>query len=179
MALAYLAQKARKAFWMGTIRALGPIHPRVGSNIAYRFYRRSGMQFTGTPTFIASNAWFDGSSNYSLISMGEGCNISRDVRVLTHDWSPYCTLKAMGWSGSEQVGRLLPVVIGDHAFIGMGAVLMPGSNIGRGAVVGAGAVVRGRVPDFAIVIGNPSVTVGDSRDYVRRKFGSHAQGLNE
>ena len=170
MATNFLLRKLHKAFWLGLIRAVGPLHPRSGSRIACRYYRRSGMRFQGTPTFVASDAWFDGSANYTLITLSEGCNISRDVRVLTHDWSPYCTLKALGWPGSKPVGRLLPVAVGAHAFVGMGAILMPGSVIGRGAVVGAGAVVRGNVPDYAIVIGNPATVVGDSRVYVERKF---------
>jgi sugar O-acyltransferase (sialic acid O-acetyltransferase NeuD family) len=53
------------------------------------------------------------------------------------------------------------VTIGDHAFIGAGAILRNGSKarplrIGKGAVVGMGAVVVEDVPDFATVVGNPA-----------------------
>jgi acetyltransferase-like isoleucine patch superfamily enzyme len=40
------------------------------------------------------------------------------------------------------------------------AVLAPGTQIGSGAVVAIGAVVRGTVPAGAIVRGNPAVVVG-------------------
>jgi sugar O-acyltransferase (sialic acid O-acetyltransferase NeuD family) len=56
------------------------------------------------------------------------------------------------------------VVIDDHAYIGAGAILRqgkPGSprHIGRGAVVGMGAVVLEDVPDNAVVAGNPAKVI--------------------
>lgn len=165
-----IVDKLKKAVWLSTIRATGLLHPRTGTRLAIRFYRDSGMRFEGEPTFISSGAWFDGSKNYDLITLSEGCNISRDVKVLTHDWSPYCTFASLGRTEKTSVGRLDRVVVGPHAFIGMGTVLMPGAHIGRGAIIGAGAVVRGTIPDYAIVIGNPGTVIGDARDYVRRKF---------
>ncbi len=52
--------------------------------------------------------------------------------------------------------RFASVVIEDGADIGARSVLMPGVRIGRGAQVGAGAVVTEDVPDFAIVVGVPA-----------------------
>jgi acetyltransferase-like isoleucine patch superfamily enzyme len=49
-----------------------------------------------------------------------------------------------------------PVRIGDGAFIGVNAVIMPGVSVGRHAVVGAGAVVTEDVPDYHVVAGNPA-----------------------
>ena len=49
-----------------------------------------------------------------------------------------------------------PIVIDDYAWIATNAILLPGVTVGRGAVVGAGAVVRNDVPDYAVVIGNPA-----------------------
>jgi maltose O-acetyltransferase len=48
------------------------------------------------------------------------------------------------------------VVIGDSAFVGAGAVALPGTRIGVGAVVGAGSVVTHNVPDGVTVAGNPA-----------------------
>lgn len=56
-----------------------------------------------------------------------------------------------------------PIVIGDYAWIATNAIILPGVNIGRGAVVGAGAVVRENVPDYAVVIGNPARVTGTTR----------------
>jgi acetyltransferase-like isoleucine patch superfamily enzyme len=47
-------------------------------------------------------------------------------------------------------------VIEDDVWVGAGAVILPGVTIGRGAIVGAGAVVTRDVPPFAIVAGVPA-----------------------
>lgn len=49
-----------------------------------------------------------------------------------------------------------PVRIGRGAWIGAGAVILPGVTIGRNAVVGANAVVNQDVPDHAVAVGVPA-----------------------
>ncbi|RQP21615.1 CatB-related O-acetyltransferase [Piscinibacter terrae] len=49
-----------------------------------------------------------------------------------------------------------PVTIGHDVWIGRSAIVLPGVEIGHGAVVGAGAVVTKSVPPYAIVAGNPA-----------------------
>lgn len=49
-----------------------------------------------------------------------------------------------------------PVRVEEWADIGTGAVLLPGVTVGKGAIVGAGAVVTKDVPAFAIVAGVPA-----------------------
>lgn len=48
------------------------------------------------------------------------------------------------------------VDIGDDVWIGHGAIVLPGRNIGTGAVVAAGAIVTRDVPAYTIVAGNPA-----------------------
>jgi acetyltransferase-like isoleucine patch superfamily enzyme len=48
------------------------------------------------------------------------------------------------------------IVVEDDAWIGAGAVILPGVRIGQGAIVGAGAVVTRDVPPFTIVAGAPA-----------------------
>jgi acetyltransferase-like isoleucine patch superfamily enzyme len=49
-----------------------------------------------------------------------------------------------------------PVVVEDDADLGVGSILLPGVTIGRGAQVGAGAVVTTDVPVYAVVAGVPA-----------------------
>ncbi len=49
-----------------------------------------------------------------------------------------------------------PIGIGDDAWLGVGVIVLSGVRIGKGAVVGAGAVVTDDVPDGAIVAGVPA-----------------------
>ena len=57
-----------------------------------------------------------------------------------------------------------PVYIGEDAFIGASVVVLPGTRIGKSVIIGAGAVVKGNIPDYAIVVGNPAKIIGDTRD---------------
>lgn len=50
-------------------------------------------------------------------------------------------------------------VIGNDVWIGTGAVILRNLTIGNGAVVGAGAVVTGDVPPYAVVVGNPAKVI--------------------
>ena len=52
------------------------------------------------------------------------------------------------------------VSVGDGAWIGMRAILLPGARIGSNAVIGAAAVVRSEIPENAIAVGNPARVVG-------------------
>ena len=58
------------------------------------------------------------------------------------------------------------VTIEDYAWIGTNALLLPGITIGRGAVVGAGAVVAKSVEQGSIVVGNPARPIPKKRTAV-------------
>ncbi len=55
-----------------------------------------------------------------------------------------------------QLGAHQPVSIGAGSWIGHGAIILPGTTIGRNVVVAAGSVVRGVVEDRAVVGGAPA-----------------------
>ncbi len=59
----------------------------------------------------------------------------------------------------RQLGKHQPVSIGAGTWIGHGAMVLPGTQIGRNVVVGAGSVVRGEIPDHAVVAGIPARVV--------------------
>jgi maltose O-acetyltransferase len=59
-----------------------------------------------------------------------------------------------------------PIFIGDYAWIATNAIILPGVSIGKGAVVGAGAVVSKNVDDYTIVIGNPAKEISKKRTEV-------------
>ena len=54
----------------------------------------------------------------------------------------------------------LPTTVLPGASIGGGAVILCGVTIGRYALVGAGAVVTGDLPDYAVALGNPARIYG-------------------
>jgi acetyltransferase-like isoleucine patch superfamily enzyme len=75
--------------------------------------------------------------------------------------------QVMLWSGGHDVqssdyGSIVrPTVIEDYACIFVRAMLIKGGRIGKGAVVGAGSIVRKDVPPYTIVAGNPARKIGE------------------
>lgn len=51
------------------------------------------------------------------------------------------------------------IIVDDDVWIGCNVILLKGVHIGRGAVIGAGSVVRWNVPPYAVVCGNPAKIV--------------------
>jgi acetyltransferase-like isoleucine patch superfamily enzyme len=64
------------------------------------------------------------------------------------------------WVGKDGKGGKEQILIGDDVWIGYGAIVLSGVEIGRGAVIGAGAVVTHDVKPYAIVGGNPARLIG-------------------
>jgi len=86
------------------------------------------------------------------IRTGSDVSIGPEASILTLGHDP---------QSREFADRGGDVVIGDRAWIGYRAIILPGVTIGEGAVVGAGAVVTGNVEPFFIVAGNPARKIGE------------------
>jgi acetyltransferase-like isoleucine patch superfamily enzyme len=87
------------------------------------------------------------------VIIGSRCMIGSHVAIssLTHDYTH---------AKMSETIVAKPVHIDDDVWIGSHAVIMPGTTIGKGSVVGAGSVVTRDVPPFAIVHGVPATIQG-------------------
>lgn len=71
-------------------------------------------------------------------------------------------------SALNRKDQYLKTVVRRGASIGANATIVCGNNIGSFSFVGAGAVVTKEVPDFALVVGNPSKQIGWVSEYGHR-----------
>lgn len=71
-------------------------------------------------------------------------------------------------SGVNRRGMYEKTVVKKGASIGANATIVCGNDIGRYAFIGAGAVVTKHVPDYALVVGNPSKQIGWMSEYGHR-----------
>jgi len=110
-----------------------------------------------------------------VLRIGDRCSIGRGNHLVAHRsvvlgndlmTGPNCYVTDQNHVYSDPgvpVGRQWPaedpVTIGDGSWIGAGAVILPGTTLGRNTVVGAGAVVRGVFPDHAVLAGVPAKLV--------------------
>lgn len=101
-----------------------------------------------------------------MISIGKNTTISRDVVVLTHDFSIVKGLQAIG---QEATGHFLkPVEIGENCFIGARCLILPGTEIGDNTICGGGAVLHGKIPSNSIVAGNPAKRICSIEEWTRK-----------
>jgi maltose O-acetyltransferase len=105
----------------------------------------------GRGTFVARNVYLDPGHPW-LITIGDDAGLSPGTVVIVHDASMQ---RHMGCT------RIARVVIGNRVFVGVGAIILPGSRIGDDSIVAAGAVVRGDIPPGSLVAGNPAKIVSD------------------
>lgn len=101
----------------------------------------------GTFCHINENVFIQGAiiGNYVMIAP--------NVAILSSYHNYQRTDIPMVLQGEE---KNMPPIIEDDVWIGRNAVVMPGVRIGRGVVVGAGAVVTADVSPFSVVGGVPA-----------------------
>jgi acetyltransferase-like isoleucine patch superfamily enzyme len=123
-------------------------HVYIGHQTILKGYHASRMVI-GDGTWIGPQCFFHSGGGLTI-----GCDvgIGPGVRILTSSHR----LDEPAVPILHAPVRFAPVVIEDGSDIGVGAILLPGTRVGRGAQVGAGAVVAEDVPEHAIVAGVPA-----------------------
>lgn len=105
----------------------------------------------GTDTIVGEKTTLDGRrqlpDSTGELRIGNHVDIASEVMI----WTSQHDLRDSHFRAIEK-----PVVIEDYVFIGPRAIILPGITIGRGAAVGAGAVVTKSVAPLTIVAGIPA-----------------------
>jgi acetyltransferase-like isoleucine patch superfamily enzyme len=139
---------------------------------------QTGRIAIGANVYVGAGSWLQavGDGDEVAIEIGEGsslagnCTITaaqsvrigarvlfaRNVYISDHSHRFEDTSRAVLDQG---ITGILPVEVGDGAWLAQNVVVLPGVRIGRGAVVGANAVVRDDVPDYALAVGAPARVV--------------------
>ena len=120
----------------------------VGHHAILKGYHKNLMRI-GDEAWIGQQAFLHSAGG---IDIGARVGIGPGVRIIT--------------SAHAEAGRhvpilnspveLAPVVIEDDCDLGVGAIVLPGVRIGRGAQIGAGAVVTEDVPPYSVAVGVPA-----------------------
>ncbi len=122
----------------------------IGSGNAIRCHE--GSMRIGDKTVFGSNVTVDG---YLDIEIGPECLVAEGAYVTDYDHEyrdPAVPIRRQGIVKSR-------VRIGGDCWIGQGATVLRGSVVGRGSVLGARAVVKGVIPAYSVVAGNPARVV--------------------
>lgn len=134
------------------------------------FYRISGMKI-GRGSSIHMGAIFYDPKNITLgidSIIGEGVVLDGREKIMIGDHVDIAS-EVMIYNCEHDVHSenfsavCAPVEVSDYVFIGPRAIILPGIKIGRGAVIGAGAVVTKDVSEFKIVGGVPAKEIGERK----------------
>jgi len=120
------------------------------NKLRVKFHRMRGVNI-GEGVMIGFRCTLD-HAYPEYIHLEDYSALAGDVYIITHS-NPYKHFR----------GRLLsyvaPVIIREGAWVGINATILPGVEIGKHSVVGAGAVVTESVPENVVVSGNPAVII--------------------
>lgn len=108
--------------------------------------------------YIAPNVLID-SIYPSAVTIEDEVYLTRGVKVIAHFNPTNPIAEIIGVDSDVQ-----PVRIGYGTFVGVNAILLPGVDLGKCCIVGAGAVVTKSAPDYSILGGNPAKVIGDVRE---------------
>ncbi len=110
----------------------------------------------GKNTYLGDHVYLNASCvilDNNEVRVGRHVMIGPAVQIYTAAHPLEAKARDEGW----EVAR--PIAIGDSAWIGGGAIILPGVTIGANAVVGAGAVVTRDVAPGLVVAGNPAKVI--------------------
>lgn len=108
--------------------------------------------YIGRNSTINANCRID---NRGKVTIGANVSISEQVIILTADHDP---------QSSSFQGRTSSINVGDYAWIGTRAMILPGVTIGNGSVIAAGSVVTKSVEPYTIVAGVPARKISKRND---------------
>jgi maltose O-acetyltransferase len=128
---------------------LGRLGHGTGVQMGCRFLHGRKV-FLGDRNVINHDCLLDG-RRYRIVT-GSDVSVGPAATILTLGHDP---------NSSSFADKGGDVIIGDRVWIGYGALVLPGVEIGEGAVVAAGAVVTKHVDAFTIVGGNPARVIGE------------------
>lgn len=121
----------------------------------------------GAENFEDTNVLYHYPFSKEKLIIGKFCAIATGIKFImsgaNHKLDGFSTypffIFKRGWEEGFDFASLPykgDTVVGNDVWIGYGATIMPGINIGNGAIIGSMAVVTKDVPPYAIVGGNPA-----------------------
>lgn len=123
-------------------------HVYVGHHAMLKGYYKNELRI-GDGSWIGQQCFLHAAGG---ITIGRNVGIGPGVRILTSVHREEGRAVPILHASVE----LAPVVVEDDADLGVGSIVLPGVRIGRGAQIGAGAVVTRDVPAFSVAAGSPA-----------------------
>ena len=105
---------------------------------------------------IGNNVGISGATIYARksIEIGDNTLIGGNTKILDNDFHPL-EIESRNKDEKEKI-LAKPIKIGKNCFIGCNSIILKGTELGDGCIVGAGAVVSGKFEANSVIVGNPA-----------------------
>ena len=130
--------------------------------IRHRKALKNGLKEGNNVTIMGGGSF--GSEPY-LIELADNVRLSSNVTFVTHDGGTWAFRDQERYAEVIRYGK---IYVGEHTFIGTGAIIMPGVTIGKRCVIGAGAVVTKDIPNNSVVVGVPAKVISTTEQYAEK-----------
>lgn len=117
--------------------------------------RNSMIASVGGKLRIGDHTIFNTNNNivcHELIDIGSDCMFGPNVCIYDHDHN-------FGYEGIQEGFKTGQVIIEDKCWIGANVTILRNTHIGKGCIIGAGAIIKGIIPDHSLVIGKHNVVI--------------------
>ena len=108
---------------------------------------------------IGNNVGMSGATIYARkgIEIGDNTLIGGNVKIIDNDFHPLDIEDRNNDDKSKIASK--HIKIGENCFIGVNSIILKGTELGDGCIVGAGAVVSGKFPPNSKIVGNPGKVI--------------------
>lgn len=128
-----------------------------GVNIEIR--GENGLVHIGKNTVIGGNTYLSVKDRERKILIGEDCMFSRNIDIMTFDGHDI-------YQNGEKINHSQDIEIGDKVWLADGVVILKGSQIGSGSVVGIKSLVTKKFKEKNILlVGNPAKKVKENIEW--------------
>jgi acetyltransferase-like isoleucine patch superfamily enzyme len=161
----FFGRRLRNAFYARFYKVGSNVNIFPGARLNGRNFIEIGHNFT-MASFAEINS---GPDDVSFISIGNNVGIARGTFILNANHrfdSVDIPIIEQGHTYGlvkNENGKDYGIVIEDDVWIAANVVILTGSHIGQGAVIGANSVVSGKIPPYSIVLGNPGRIIGNRK----------------
>lgn len=133
--------------------------PKTRANLDIQFWRPATLTVGQNTTFNKTMIICDDSD----VEVGPDCMFSSEITLQSNDQHGLIDMVTGAFTNDTR----RKVVVGEHVWVGRGAMIMPDTEIGSGSVIGARSLAAGTLCAFGYHVGTPARTVRERASWTR------------